>query len=120
MVVVGSGTVGVTGGGVTGGGVTGATGGTALMAFVHQSIKDGLPYDEMVRRMISANGKAGKTPEVGYILGDDADPARALVQEQRHMRKQSLREHVAGVRRVDLAVDRERGHTGRAPDADGG
>ena len=51
-----------------------ATGGSALMAFVHQSIRDGMPYDEMVFRMISANGKAGKTPEVGFILGDDADP----------------------------------------------
>ncbi|MEX2214224.1 MAG: DUF1549 domain-containing protein [Phycisphaeraceae bacterium] len=53
---------------------SGQTGGTALLAFVHQAVKDGMPYDEMVRRMISANGKAGKTPEVGFILGDDADP----------------------------------------------
>ena len=33
-----------------------------------------MPYDEMVRRLIATNGKAGKTPEVGFILGDDADP----------------------------------------------
>ena len=28
----------------------------------------------MCRQLISANGKAGRTPEVGFILGDDADP----------------------------------------------
>jgi hypothetical protein len=28
----------------------------------------------MVRRLIATNGKAGKTPEAGFILGDDADP----------------------------------------------
>jgi hypothetical protein len=50
------------------------TGGTQFMAFVHQALKDGMPYDEMIRRMVSANGKAGKTPEVGFVLGDDADP----------------------------------------------
>ncbi len=53
---------------------SGNTGGSALLAFVHQAVKDGLPYDEMVRRMISANGKAGRTPELGFILGDDVDP----------------------------------------------
>ncbi len=53
---------------------SGQAGGTQFMAFIHQAIKDGMPYDEMVRRMISINGKAGKTPEVGFVLGDDADP----------------------------------------------
>jgi len=52
---------------------SGQTGGSQFMAFVHQAVKDGMPYDEMVRRMISANGKAGRTPEVGFVLGDDAD-----------------------------------------------
>ncbi len=49
-------------------------GGTQFMAFVHQAVKEGMPYDEMVRRMVSVNGKAGKTPEVGFVLGDAADP----------------------------------------------
>lgn len=51
-----------------------ASGGQALIAYVHQSLKTGLPYDELVRRLISTNGKAGRTPEVGFVLGDDADP----------------------------------------------
>jgi hypothetical protein len=51
-----------------------ATGGAALIAYVHQAINDNLPYDEMCRRLLTANGKAGRTPEVGFILGDDADP----------------------------------------------
>jgi len=49
-------------------------GGAAALAHVYRSLKDNVPYDEMVRRFISANGKAGATPEVGYILGDNADP----------------------------------------------
>lgn len=51
-----------------------ASGGQALIAYVHESVKSGQPYDELVRRLISTNGKAGKTPEVGFVLGDDADP----------------------------------------------
>jgi len=51
-----------------------ADGGAAAIAFVHQAVAEGMPYDEMCRKFISANGKAGATPEVGFILGDNADP----------------------------------------------
>ncbi len=51
-----------------------ADGGAAAIALVHQAVEDGMPYDELARRMISASGKAGATPEVGFILGDNADP----------------------------------------------
>ncbi|TWU26641.1 hypothetical protein Pla52o_04940 [Novipirellula galeiformis] len=51
-----------------------AEGGTALLAFVHNAIQSDMPYDEMARRLIATNGKSGRTPEVGFILGDDADP----------------------------------------------
>ena len=51
-----------------------ATGGAALIAYVHNAVKSGMPYDEMSRRLISSNGKAGRVPEVGFVLGDDADP----------------------------------------------
>ena len=51
-----------------------ADGGQQLIAFVHRSIQDGMPYDLMCKQLISANGKAGKTPEIGFILGDNADP----------------------------------------------
>jgi len=51
-----------------------ATGGAALLAYVHKAVKEDMPYDELCRRLISANGKANSTPEVGFVLGDDADP----------------------------------------------
>ena len=60
-----------------------ATGGAALTAYVHQAIQSDMPYDELCRRLISANGKANTTPEVGFILGDDANPtAMAAVTAQ--------------------------------------
>jgi len=51
-----------------------ATGGAALFAWVHNAVKTGMPYDEMCRKLIATNGKAGRIPESGFILGDDADP----------------------------------------------
>lgn len=51
-----------------------ADGGAAAIAFVHKAVEDGMPFDELAKRFISANGKAGATPEVGYVLGDNADP----------------------------------------------
>ncbi len=53
---------------------TNAEGGAALTAFVHKSLEDRMPYDELARRLISAGGKSGAVPEVGYILSDNADP----------------------------------------------
>lgn len=51
-----------------------APGGAALTAFVHQSLQNDVPYDVMARKLIATNGRAGKTPEAGFVLGDDADP----------------------------------------------
>ncbi|MFP6769122.1 MAG: DUF1549 and DUF1553 domain-containing protein [Planctomycetaceae bacterium] len=51
-----------------------AEGGGASIAFIHRALRDRMPWDEMARRMISASGKAGATPELGFILGDNADP----------------------------------------------
>lgn len=53
---------------------TNAEGGGPLLAFVHQAIDKDLSYDKMCRQLISATGKVGVTPEVGFILGDGADP----------------------------------------------
>lgn len=53
---------------------TNAEGGQAFLAFVHKAVEANLPYDEMVRQLLIANGKANFTPEVGFILGDGADP----------------------------------------------
>ena len=49
-------------------------GGNALLAYVHKAISSDMPYDEMCRKLIATNGKAGRNPEVGFVLGDDADP----------------------------------------------
>ncbi|REK20542.1 MAG: DUF1553 domain-containing protein [Planctomycetota bacterium] len=51
-----------------------ADGGAAAIAYVHQSIEDEVPYDELVRKLIAAGGKANAVPEVGFVLGDAADP----------------------------------------------
>ena len=47
---------------------------------------------------------------------DDRDALRVRVQQQRQVREQALRQHVARVRRVDLAVDREHPRARRAAD----
>ncbi len=51
-----------------------AEGGGALMAYVHRAIENDMPYDELARRLIVTNGKVGSSPEVGFVLGDNADP----------------------------------------------
>ena len=50
------------------------TGGSALTAYVHQALQQDMPYNQLVRRLIATNGKANNTPEVGFVLGDNADP----------------------------------------------
>ncbi|MFM9964766.1 MAG: DUF1553 domain-containing protein [Planctomycetaceae bacterium] len=51
-----------------------ADGGGAAIAWVHQAIEDAMPHDELCRRLITTNGKAGAAPEVAFVLGDNADP----------------------------------------------
>jgi hypothetical protein len=51
-----------------------ADGGQALIAYVHQAVEQGMPYDQLARRLIVSNGKAGKVPEAGFVLSDNADP----------------------------------------------
>ncbi len=53
---------------------SGSEGGAELLALAHRAVDKGLPYDAMCRQLLSASGKAGLTPEVGFILGDGADP----------------------------------------------
>ncbi|MEC9097448.1 MAG: DUF1553 domain-containing protein, partial [Planctomycetota bacterium] len=50
------------------------TGGSALIAHVHRSLREDVPYNTLAASLISVNGKAGRSPEVGFILGDNADP----------------------------------------------
>ena len=49
-------------------------GGNQLLAYLNGSISSGKPYDELVRELISASGRANSNPAVGFILGDDAMP----------------------------------------------
>lgn len=49
-------------------------GGAAMLAYVHSAVQDGMPYDELCRQLIIATGQAGRIPEVGWVLGDNADP----------------------------------------------
>ena len=51
-----------------------ADGGAAAIAWVHQAVADAMPHDEMSRRLITTNGKAGAAPEVAFVLGENADP----------------------------------------------
>lgn len=49
-------------------------GGNQLLAYIHGSIAQGKPYDELVRELIAASGRANSNPAVGYLLGDDVNP----------------------------------------------
>jgi len=49
-------------------------GGNQLLAYVHGSLAQAKPYDQMARELISASGRPNSNPAVGYILGDQADP----------------------------------------------
>lgn len=53
---------------------TNATGGGPLLAYVHQSINQNKPFDELARELISSQGRSRHLPAVGFILNDDADP----------------------------------------------
>ncbi len=52
----------------------GSDGGPALQAWVHQAVRNNVPYDVLTRKLLAASGRAGSQPETGFILGDDADP----------------------------------------------
>ena len=53
---------------------TGATGGGALLAYVHKGVEEGKPFDVLARELLSAQGRANSIPAVGFILNDNADP----------------------------------------------
>ena len=49
-------------------------GGSELLAWINRQVAKNRPYDEMVRELISASGRTGSNPAVGFVLTDDADP----------------------------------------------
>lgn len=51
-----------------------AAGGPELDRFLRQSMRDRVPYDEMVRRLLTAVGSPGHDGAVGYFTAAEADP----------------------------------------------
>ncbi len=49
-------------------------GGRQLMAWLHTSLDEGMPWDKMAHELISANGRPSDNPAVGFVLNDGADP----------------------------------------------
>lgn len=49
-------------------------GGRELMAWLHGSLRENLPWDKMSYELISAGGRTSQNPAVGFILNDDVDP----------------------------------------------
>ena len=64
-----------------------AQGGNQLLAYVHKAVAESKPYDRMVHELVSANGKIGKNPAVGYVLGDDVDPMELAGSTSQHQQK---------------------------------
>jgi hypothetical protein len=51
-----------------------ATGGSELDRFLRQCMRDGVPYDQIVRRLLTAVGSPGHDGAVGYFAAAQADP----------------------------------------------
>ena len=51
-----------------------AEGGSQLLAYINRCVAQGKPYDEMVRELISTNGRAEQAPAAGFALGDMVNP----------------------------------------------
>lgn len=51
-----------------------AAGGPELDRFLRQSMRDRMPYDEIVRRLLTAVGTPGHDGAIGYFAAEDAEP----------------------------------------------
>ena len=49
-------------------------GGAELLAFVNRSLAESKPYDQLVRELITTNGRPESSPAVGFALGDAGNP----------------------------------------------
>jgi len=49
-------------------------GGAAFQAFIHEAVRQNMPYDVLTRRLLGASGRANTQPETSFILADEADP----------------------------------------------
>ncbi|MCH7226255.1 DUF1553 domain-containing protein [Haloferula sp. A504] len=43
------------------------------LGWVHRALREGKPYDEMVREMIASSGRPGSMPAVGFLLAEQAN-----------------------------------------------
>ncbi|MFZ9936933.1 MAG: DUF1553 domain-containing protein [Luteolibacter sp.] len=50
------------------------TGADRWLAWVHASLRDGKPYDQMARELIASSGRPGSAPAVGFLLAENANP----------------------------------------------
>jgi hypothetical protein len=50
------------------------SGGNELLAWLHNSVSTNMPWDKMAYELISASGRPGQSPAVGWVLNDGADP----------------------------------------------
>jgi hypothetical protein len=53
---------------------TGAITGAAYASFVKESLRENMPYDQMVREMVAAQGKAWENGAIGYYMRDRGMP----------------------------------------------
>lgn len=53
---------------------SGAVGGPELDRFLRRSMRDRVPYDHMVRQLLTAVGTSGHDGAIGYFAAVDADP----------------------------------------------
>jgi hypothetical protein len=44
------------------------------LGWVHGSLRDGKPYDHMVRELVASSGRPGSAPAVGFLLAEGANP----------------------------------------------
>jgi hypothetical protein len=49
-------------------------GGSELLAYVNRSVAEAKPYDQLVRELLTTNGRPETAPAVGFTLGDAANP----------------------------------------------
>ena len=53
---------------------SGQPGADRWLGWVHGSLRDAKPYDQMVRQLIASSGRPGSAPAVGFLLAEGADP----------------------------------------------
>lgn len=51
-----------------------ADGGRELGGFIRQALGRGMPYDQMVREMLTASGAPGAQPAAGFLVSEDVEP----------------------------------------------